>query len=242
VVKRVSGKPPPAREADSPAALPATAVGETTVVVVDDDASVRRSLRRLLRSAGYAVEEFSSAGEFLERGTPSGTACVVLDVRMPRMSGTELFDRMVRSGGSLPVVFLTGHGDVPTSVHAMKEGAVDFLLKPVDGGALLRAIREAIERHAAMHALEVKSAAVHERLAGLSPRERQVMEQVVRGLANKVIAADLGITEKTVKAHRHQVMEKTGARSVAELVRLADSDAASPRAAERPAPRNPRRE
>jgi FixJ family two-component response regulator len=197
------------------------------VFVVDDDTSVRRSLRRLFRSAGYSVEEFASAGEFLERKTPSGTGCLVLDVRMPNMTGTELFDRLVRSGSSLPAVFLTGHGDVPTSVHAMKGGAADFLLKPVDAETLLRAVREAVGRHAALRALEEKQAAAHARLSRLSPREREVMERVARGLANKVIASDLGITEKTVKVHRHRVMEKTGTRSVAELVRLVDADAAS---------------
>ena len=196
--------------------------------MVDDDPSVRRGLRRLLRCAGYAVEEFASAAAFLERPDPSGTGCVILDVRMPRLSGPELFDRMVRSGSSLPVIFLTAHGDVPTGVRAMKEGAVDFLLKPVDDETLLRAVREAVARHAARRAREKEQEEVHGRLERLSPRERQVMADVVRGHPNKLIAADLGISEKTVKVHRHRVMEKTGAGSVAELVRLADADAARP--------------
>jgi len=242
MARRPGDKPSSARDPGSGRAGPAADGGETTVFVIDDDAAVRRGLRRLLRSAGYSVEEFSSAGEFLEREAPSRMGCVVLDVRMPRMTGIELFDRMVRSGSSLPVVFLTGHGDVPTGVHAIKEGAVDFLLKPVDDETLLGAIRTAVGRHAAMRAIEERSAAVHARLGGLTRREREVMEQVVRGLTNKVIAADLGISEKTVKVHRHRVMEKSGARSLAELVRLADEAVASPRAPGRPAHRERRRE
>lgn len=223
--RRVRDKSPPVRQSASRGTGPAAGTGETTVFVVDDDPSVRRSLRRLFRSAGYAVEEFVSAAEFLERESPSGIGCLVLDVRMPNMTGTELFDRLVRSGFSLPAVFLTAYGDVPTSVHAMKEGAVDFLLKPVDDETLLRAVREAVGRHAAIRALQDKRAAAHSRLSRLSAREREVMERVARGLANKVIASDLGIAEKTVKVHRHRVMEKTGTRSVAELVRLFDADA-----------------
>jgi len=203
---------------------------KATVFVVDDDASMRRSLRRLLQLSGYAVEEFASAGDFLQREKPSGTGCLLLDVRMPRMNGPELFDRMAQSGYSLPVIFLTGHGDVPTSVHAMKDGAVDFLLKPVDAEVLLPAIRDALDRHAARQAQETSKAAIHARLSALSPREREVMEHVVRGEPNKLIAASLGISEKTVKVHRHRVMEKMDAGSLADLVRLAD--AAASRASE----------
>ena len=235
MVKRIGHKPPSdPPPGDLSAAEPAAEGGGTTVYLIDDDRSVRRSLRRLLRSAGYEVEEFSSAGEFLERKLPTGAGCLVLDVRMPGMTGTELFDRLVRSGSSLPVVFLTGHGEVATSVHAMKEGAVDFLLKPVDSDTFLRTIREAVERHAAVRAIERKRAEVHARLSRLSPREREVMEQVVRGLPNRIIATSLGITEKTVKVHRHRVMKKAGVRSVAELVRLADADATSQGGSERP--------
>jgi FixJ family two-component response regulator len=201
--------------------------GDTTVFVIDDDPSVRKGLSRLLRSAGYAVQECSSAADFLERPAPSGTACAILDVRMPRMSGPELFHRMVQTGVSMPVIFLTGHGDVPTSVRAMKQGAVDFLLKPVDADTLLDAVKRALNSHAALRGRQTEQAAVHDRLAALSPREREVMSHVVLGSPNKVIAEQLGISEKTVKVHRHRVMEKTGARSVAELVRLADAVAAS---------------
>jgi FixJ family two-component response regulator len=189
---------------------------QPTVFVVDDDASVRRSLKRLLGSAGYAVETLASAQELLRRAVPDGPTCVVLDVRMPGMTGPELFERMAAAGFAMPVVFLTGHGDVPTGVRAMKEGAVDFLLKPVDGKKLLVSVKEAVSRDAAR--LDVRS-----RLRGLSPRERQVLDDVVRGYPNKLTAADLGISEKTVKVHRHRIMEKTGAASLADLVRLADA-------------------
>jgi FixJ family two-component response regulator len=194
-----------------------------TVFVVDDDASVRRSLKRLLTAEGYAVEAFPRAAEFLRWPAPSGPACVVLDVRLPGMSGPELFDRMAESGLSMPVVFLTGHGDVHTGIHAMKGGAVDFLLKPVDGAVLRKAVRDALARHAARLAQAREQESIRVRLSGLSPRERQVLADVVRGLPNKLTAADLGISEKTVKVHRHRIMAKTGAGSLAELVRLVDA-------------------
>jgi FixJ family two-component response regulator len=209
-----------------------------TVFVIDDDSSVRRSLRRLLQHSGYVVEEFASAEDFLRREEPCGTGCVILDVRMPRMTGPQLFHQMTVSGSSLPVIFLTAHGDVPTGVGAMKDGAVDFLLKPVDSETLLGAIRVAIERHAARRVSDIEAASVHARLATLSRREREVMEHVVQGEPNKLIASSLGISEKTVKVHRHQVMEKMQAGSLAELVRLADAvRSAIPRNARVPDPR-----
>jgi RNA polymerase sigma factor (sigma-70 family) len=211
-----------------------------TVFVIDDDASVRRGLRRLLRSSSYAVEEFASADEFLRREKPVETGCVLLDVRMPHMTGPDLFDRMTQGGYSLPVIFLTAHGDVPTSVHAMKHGAVDFLLKPVDSDLLLCTIADAIRRHGAMQVQEEQEEEIRARVARLSRREREVMEHVVRGQPNKWIASDLGISEKTVKVHRHRVMEKMEARSLAELVRLADL--AQHHAPEDPALAGPRRE
>ncbi|HET9300674.1 MAG TPA: response regulator transcription factor [Candidatus Polarisedimenticolaceae bacterium] len=196
---------------------------QPTVWVVDDDAGVRRSLKRLLGVAGYAVETFSSAEQLLCRPAPDGPACLVLDVRMPGMTGPQLFDRMEACGLAMPVVFLTGHGDVPTGIRAMKDGAVDFLLKPVDGAALLRAVEDAIARDGERLAQERDREAIRDRLRGLSPRERQVLADVVRGLPNKLTAADLGISEKTVKVHRHRIMTKTGASSLAELVRLVDA-------------------
>jgi FixJ family two-component response regulator len=194
-----------------------------TVYVVDDDASVRRSLKRLLVSAGYSVEPLASAQDFLRQAAPPGPACAVLDVRMPGMTGPQLFDRMAAGELSMPVVFLTGHGDVPTGVRVMKEGAVDFLLKPVDGKTLLRAVAEAVGRDALRQARDKERDSVRARLSSLSPREREVLADVVRGFPNKLTAADLGISEKTVKVHRHRIMEKTGVASLAELVRLVDA-------------------
>ncbi len=195
---------------------------QATVFVIDDERSVRQALSRLLRSAGHRVETFASAEEFLKREQYAGIGCLVLDVRMPGMTGAELFDRMSEKGLSMPVVFLTGHGDVPTSVRAMKKGAVDFLLKPADDEALLQAIRQAVARHASEQAWEQAKQGIQARLQRLSPREREVLEHVIRGRLNKQIAADLGISEKTVKVHRGRVMAKMEVRSVAELVRLCD--------------------
>jgi len=192
-----------------------------TVFVVDDDASVRRSLKRLLRASGFVVEEFASASDFLNTARASGPGCVVLDVRMPNLTGPELFDRMARTGCALPVIFLTAHGDVATSVRAMKGGAVDFLLKPVDGNALLDAIGSAIRRHVSGIAAASRLEVLGSRLKRLSPREREVMALVVKGEPNKRIAVELSISEKTVKVHRHRVMEKMEAASLADLVRLA---------------------
>ena len=196
---------------------------QPTVFVVDDDASVRRSLKRLLASAGYCVETLTTGKELLDHEVPAGPACAILDVRMPGMTGPQLFERMAAAGFALPVVFLTGHGDVPTGVRAMKGGAVDFLLKPVDGRTLLAAVGGALTRDAARLAKESEKDSVRARLSSLSPRERQVLADVVRGYPNKLTASDLGISEKTVKVHRHRIMEKTGASSLADLVRLADA-------------------
>jgi FixJ family two-component response regulator len=194
-----------------------------TIFVVDDDASVRRSLARLLRAAGWNVEAFASTSEFLERPSYPGIGCLVVDVSMPGMTGPELHDRMADRGFSLPVIFLTGHGDVRTGVRAMKQGAVDFLLKPVDDKVLLQAIRQAVGRHAGEREKAAQQGEIQERIARLSPRELEVMRHVIQGKINKRIASDLGIAEKTVKAHRGEVMEKMAAGSVAELVRLCEA-------------------
>ena len=196
---------------------------DATVFVIDDDASVRRGLARLLRAQGWKVETFSGAGEFLDREPRSGTGCVVLDVRMPDMSGPELQARMRETGLALPIVFLTGHGDVPVSVQAMKRGAVDFLLKPVDSEQLLRTVAEALARHAAEIERQLECRHILECLEQLTAREREVLESVIRGQRNKQIAAELGISEKTVKVHRGRVMQKMRVRSVAELVHLCES-------------------
>ena len=192
---------------------------DATIFIVDDDPSVRRSLLRLIRSAGWQGEAFTSGQEFLAQAAFSSTGCVVLDVRMPGMTGPELRDLMAAQHISLPVIFLTGHGDVPTGVDAMKKGAVDFLQKPVDDEALLLAIQQAVERHAAAQLRSQALADVHARLARLTPREREVLEYVIGGCLNKQIAAELGIVEKTVKVHRGFVMHKLEVTSVAELVR-----------------------
>lgn len=190
------------------------------VSVIDDDVSVRKSLSRLIRVAGWHAETFSSAREFMERAPSPGTACVLLDIQMPGMTGPELQEWIVGKGMSLPIVFLTGHGDVPTSVQAMKKGAVDFLLKPVDDEVLLETIRHAIAMHATEKSREKNQEAIKERHACLTAREREVMGQVIGGRLNKQIAADLGISVKTVKVHRARAMEKMGVRSVAALVHV----------------------
>lgn len=196
--------------------------GEATVFVIDDERAVRHALSRLLRSAGHRVETFASAEEFLKREPYAGIGCLVLDVRMPGMTGPELFNRMSEKGLFMPVVFLTGHGDVPTSVRAMKQGAVDFLLKPTNDEALLEAIRQAVGRHTSEQAREQARQGIQARLRRLSLREREVMERVIRGRLNKQIAVELGISEKTVKVHRGRVMAKMEVGSVADLVRLCD--------------------
>jgi len=188
------------------------------VFIVDDDPRVRRALGRLFRAAGRETEAFASAREFLQRLPYDGSGCVVLDVNMPEMTGPQLHELMAQQGVGLSIVFLTGQGDVPTGVEAMKRGAVDFLTKPVDDETLLRAVEEAIARHAATNARRKAREAVAARLALLSERERQVMHHVIRGRLNKQIAAELQIALKTVKVHRGRVMEKMACASVAELV------------------------
>jgi FixJ family two-component response regulator len=194
----------------------------STIFVVDDDAAVRRSLMRLLRSAGWNAEAFASAGDLLERAPITGPGCVLLDVHMPGMNGLELQERMINAGIFLPVVFLSGKGDIPMSVRAMKHGAVDFLVKPVEEDILFQALDQAIRQQAAEAATRDTRDNIMARLALLSSREREVLEGVLGGRLNKQIAYDLGIAEKTVKAHRGRVMEKMEAHTVAELVHLCD--------------------
>lgn len=192
------------------------------VYVVDDDASVRRSLTRLISEAGYTVQAFASAGEFLAREPAVGPSCVVLDVRMPGVTGLDLQQTLASAVHEIPIVFITGHGDISMSVQAMKAGAVDFLTKPFEGKALLEAIRRAIAKDTRQLGAQARTDEIRERVRLLTPRESQVFALVVTGMLNKQIASELGIGEKTVKVHRARVMEKMRAGSVAELVRLAD--------------------
>lgn len=195
---------------------------DATVWLIDDDAGVRDAIVRLLRSAGWRAETFASAQDFLSEAPFDGIGCIVLDVRMPGMSGPELHSWMREHRISLPVIYLSGYCDVPMSVQAMKRGAVDVLQKPADADALLQAISGAVEQH---RQERLRRDAVEEtaaRLATLSAREREVMTHVIHGRLNKQIAADLGIAEKTVKVHRGRAMAKMHVRSVAELVHLCD--------------------
>ena len=195
---------------------------EPLVLVVDDDPSVRKSLTRLLASAAYAVEAYASAREFLARDPYPGPCCLVLDVRMPGLTGIQLQEMLAATGRRMSIVFVSGHADVRTSVKAMKAGAVDLLTKPVDVQDLIDAIQRAVTRDKHDLASEVRRAEVHRRVGLLTPREVEVFAHVVTGMLNKQIGAALGIGEKTVKVHRARVMEKMQAGSVAELVRLAD--------------------
>ena len=192
------------------------------VFVVDDDPSVRKSLARLLESAGYVVEAFAAAREFLARERYAGPCCLVLDVRMPGLSGLDVQQTLAAAGRRMSIIFATGHVDVPMSVKAMKNGAVDLLTKPVDEKDLLAAIERAVAQDVRERGEEVRVADILERVKTLTARETEVFALVVTGMLNKQIASALGIGEKTVKVHRARVMEKMRAGSVAELVRLAD--------------------
>jgi RNA polymerase sigma factor (sigma-70 family) len=199
-------------------------VSEKPIVhVVDDDDSLRKAVTRLLHAAGYDVRAYSSAGDFaLASRENNRRGCVLLDVRMPGPSGLDLQEALAKEDEPLPVIFLTAHGDVPTSVRAMKAGAVDFLTKPIKRDALLSAVRTALARDLRSHTSHEQRRDLRIRFAKLTPRERNVFELVVAGRLNKQIAAELGMAERTVKAHRAQVMAKMQATSLAELVHLAD--------------------
>jgi FixJ family two-component response regulator len=196
---------------------------KTTVFLVDDDVSVRRALARLIKSAGYQVRSFASAREFLDGGCSNeGPGCLVLDVRMPGLSGMDLQRELQRTRLILPIVFITGHGNIPMTVHAMKAGAVDFLQKPVRDKDLLHAIEQALARAVRERAELEEGKDIQSRVEKLTTREREVMNLVVRGLLNKQIAFELGTAEKTIKVHRARVMEKMKVDSLADLVRLAE--------------------
>jgi FixJ family two-component response regulator len=191
------------------------------ILLVDDEPAVRRSLSRLLRAAGFVPVEFGSPEEFLRDLRADAAGCAIFDVSMPGLDGLELQRVIASRGISLPIVFLTGRGDIPQSVRAMKEGAVDFLTKPVDGEVLLDAVRQALERGRATRDARAAVAAIQGRFETLTEREREVFDGVLAGRLNKQIAAGIGISEKTVKVHRGRMMEKMAADSVAELVHLA---------------------
>ena len=198
-----------------------TAPAVPLVFVVDDDASVRKSLVRLIKAAGYEAEAFGSVGDFLARRPYDGPCCLVLDVRMPGLTGLDLQEALRAAGQRLSIVFITGYRDVPVSVKAMKGGAVDFLTKPVDERTLLGAIEQAVARTLADRRRQARLTEVQRRIATLTPREAAVFALVVTGMLNKQIGSELGIGEKTVKVHRARVMEKMHAGSLAELVQLA---------------------
>jgi len=200
----------------------------TVVFIIDDDPSVRKSLSRLLRSIGQTVETFSSAEEFLARDRFNGIGCILLDVQMPGLSGMDLQAALSKAETSMPIVFITGHGDIPMSVEAMRKGAVHFLTKPFDDNELLRAIGEAIEKDRKAKAEQTELQDLRERIRLLTPREYEILHYVITGMLNKQIAFTLGIAEKTVKIHRGRVMEKLHVDSVAELVRLAEKAGIEP--------------
>jgi FixJ family two-component response regulator len=200
-----------------------------TVFLVDDDAGVLKALSRLLRARGYEVQPFTSPREFLAHHDAAIPGCAVFDISMPGLDGLELQQALTAGGSERPVIFLTGEGDIPTSVRAMKAGAIDFLTKPVDDADLLAAIARAGKEDASARHASAELQSINARFAVLTPREREVMTYVIAGRLNKQIAGDLGTVEKTIKVHRGRVMEKLGVRSVADLVRLAEKAGISAR-------------
>jgi two-component system response regulator FixJ len=201
---------------------------QQTVYVVDDDEAVRNSLKLLLKSAGMHAEAFGLAPEFLSKYEQAHPGCLVLDVRMPGMSGLEMQHELNLRGATLPVIFITGHGDIPMAVEAMQHGAFDFLQKPFRDSDLLDRVHRALARDGENRARLKHTDKIRERLASLSPREREVLELVTRGKANKMVAGDLGVSQRTVEIHRAHVMQKMEAGSLAELVRMMMTVAKAP--------------
>jgi FixJ family two-component response regulator len=193
-----------------------------TVFLVDDDPHVLKALSRLLRTSGYDSRSFASADEFLQQHDAAAPGCAVLDLAMPDVDGIQLQQRLAAEGIERPVIFLTGKGDVPASVRAMRAGAVDFLTKPVDAGELIAAIERAKQQEAKSRETRARVGSFEARLASLTPREREVLHHVVAGRLNKQIAGELGTVEKTIKVHRGRMMAKMGVRTVADLVRMVE--------------------
>jgi len=194
----------------------------TAVLVVDDDPSVRRAIKRLVESVGLQAELFGSAHEFLQAKRPDVPSCLVLDIRLPGTSGLDFQQELAEANIPVPIIFITAHGDVPMTVRAMKAGAIEFLTKPFRDQDLLDAIQIALERDRARRQRETEIAALRERFESLTPREREVVAMVVRGMLNKQIAAEIGTAENTVKVHRSRAMEKMQAQSLADLVRMVE--------------------
>jgi FixJ family two-component response regulator len=193
-----------------------------TVFIVDDDRSMRQAVQDLVESVGLRAESFATGGEFLAKGRTNSPSCLVLDVRLPQMSGLDFQNRLTESGMQIPIIFITAHGDVPMSVKALKAGAVEFLTKPFRDQDLIDAIQQALQRDRAAREQQAEILDVHERYQTLTPREREVMALVVSGLLNKQIASEIGVSEATVKIHRGNMMQKMQVGSLIELVRVAD--------------------
>ena len=196
---------------------------ESIVFIIDDDQLYRASTERLVRSVGFSVQSFQSAGDFLNSQRPNVPCCLILDVRLPGLSGLDLQRELAEAGVQLPIIFVTGHGDIPMSVQAMKAGAVEFLTKPFRDQTLLDAIRQAIERDRVARHQRARNADLRRRYESLGPREREVFKCIVSGMLNKQIADELGASERTIKFHRGHIMRKMHVRSLAELARIAEA-------------------